>query len=457
MKIGVLGPDPSIQMFLKATVQNAVLAEMISLPCTLDDVGATAAEWQGKLDGLLFTGFLPYMTACRKVSPRIPWEYLSRTTTSVLEALLRISHSTGCDISKISYDLQENASEEFLVSLLEGVGISRERSCVYCFRSRAQLLYRRNDYNEKALAFHMDNLRSGRARVCLTGIEEIQQQISAAGFPAVWIQPSKESMMGQLNALLLRCKTEQGKNPAGGVRPFVMAVSIQERSATGDLEQGEFAHHCISNAVAEHLYHFAQRNGAAVEYHESATSYLYLQQSWLNHEELIALIQRLCKKLCGTDGVAAAFLGVGSGATIGLAKACAQRGRQLAEVQKLTCYYILERSGPNEILTGPFTYEKKEKAVMRSKIMERLEQISKESGLGIGTLKTICDVTEEYDIEITTVRELAGLCSMTNSYLNRILCQLEDAGYAETVGRRPVDGPGRPQRLLRLKLRPPED
>lgn len=94
---------------------------------------------------------------------------------------------------------------------------------------------------------------------------------------------------------------------------------------------------------------------------------------------------------------------------------------------------------------------------MRSKIMERLEQISKESGLGIGTLKTICDVTEEYDIEITTVRELASLCSMTNSYLNRILCQLEDAGYAETVGRKPVDGPGRPQRLLRLKLRPPED
>lgn len=453
MKIGIMGPEASIQMILKNTVRSSVLAEMIPIPCNPDEAGLLAAEWQKKLDGILFTGFLPYMAACRKVYPRIPWEYMSRTTTAVLEALVNASYSSGCDISRITYDLQESASEDFLVSLLANAGIPKERIGVYCFRSPAQLLYKSEDYNKKVYAFHMDNLKSGKARVCLTGMESIQKLISAAGYPAFWIQPSRESIIEQLNALLLRCKTEQSRRHLSSARPFVLAVSIQDSHVTGDIEQGEFIRHHIYSTTADHLYNFSQRNGAAMEYHENAASYLYMQQSWLSNEGLGALIQRLCRKLCDTDGVLAVYLGVGSGTTMGLAKACAERGRQLAELQKTTCYYVLERSGANEVLAGPFIYEKKELDMNRSEIMDRLERISRESGLGIGTVKALYDLTEEYELSITTVRELSNLCGMTNSYLNRILSRLEDAGYVETVGRKPVDGPGRPQRLIRLKLR----
>lgn len=452
MKIGIMGPSASIQMILNNTVHNSILAEMIPIPCNPDEAGDLATEWQEKLDGILFTGFLPYTAACRKVYPRVPWEYMSRSTSSVLEALLNASYSIGCDISKVTYDLQENANEDFLTAILVDAGVPKERICVCCFKCRTQLIYRTDDYNEKVYAFHIENLKSGKAKVCLTGSESIQEKIVAAGYPAFWIQPTKESIAEQMNTLLLRCKMVQAQKEADNSRPTVIAISLQTSHTTGDIGQGEFIRHHISSTTADHLYTFAQRNGAAVEYHENSASYLYMLHTWASEESYDLWIQRLCKKLCNTDGVVALFIGVGSGATIGLAKACAERGRQLAELQKTTCYYILENNGANETLAGPFLYGKKEKAVLRSQTMDQLEKISKETGLGIGTVKIINDLLKEYDIDITTVRELANLSGMTNSYLNRVLSKLEDAGYVETIGRKPIYGRGRPQRLIRLKF-----
>ena len=44
------------------------------------------------------------------------------------------------------------------------------------------------------------------------------------------------------------------------------------------------------------------------------------------------------------------------------------------------------------------------------------------------------------------------MCEMTQSNMNRILAKLETKGYVQTVGYQPLDGAGRPRRLIRLKI-----
>lgn len=80
------------------------------------------------------------------------------------------------------------------------------------------------------------------------------------------------------------------------------------------------------------------------------------------------------------------------------------------------------------------------------------QMVSSETGIGIITLETIAKVQAQYGFETITPGKLAEMCEMTQSNMNRILAKLETKGYVQTVGYQPLDGAGRPRRLIRLKI-----
>lgn len=455
MKIGVIGPQLSVDMVFENVDQKALFIELVPIPCAANEAGKAVDDWQDKLDGIIFTGYLPYAHACRQTTPSIPWEYMSRTIGSVLGALLNASYNCNCDLCKITYDLQEDADGGLLTCICSEAGIPKEKLEICFFESKRYAQSNSEEYSEKVAAFHQNNLALGKANICLTGMDSVRKTLEKAGYHAFWMKPTVESIHEQINKLVLRCRMEHVTQINEMYKPVVLAIYTEIRPGNISVERSEFARHRTSSNIADCIYTFAQRIAAAVEYHEGGTSYLYTTNGELEASESSPNITKLCRNIQRISGVNSLSVGVGMGTTHGLAKSGAEKGVRIARLRNATCYYIINQNGKSERVAGPFIIKKENEKLPNLKKSEFLEEVSRNSGLGMNTLQLLCDTIDQYGLDVTTAGELAQKCELTGSNINRILNKLETAGYLETVGTQPLEGAGRPKKLIRLRLEQP--
>lgn len=139
-------------------------------------------------------------------------------------------------------------------------------------------------------------------------------------------------------------------------------------------------------------------------------------------------------------------MGIGLGATPSQAKRNAEIGLKKAARYGSAGFVIYE----NGQMIGPITENSSDSQIP---LLDRnLYLISQKTSIGIDTLSLIDHVQRQFNLNETTPSELARLCGFTLRSMNRFLQRLIDAGYAVVVGKESSQNPGRPKRIIRLRL-----
>ena len=178
MKIGLVGTVHSIQSIRALVAPQNIFAELVSYPCNVEGVGKLVEQIQSELDGVFFTGYFFFSYACRNTAAVIPWTYAKRTDNATIKALLQATMS-AVDISRVTYDLTENSVEQIAGLLRTDVGLQLDSLHVYRYVDSNYYTISEKDYVRNAVAYHLENLSSGRATVCLSGMHELVEQLKA--------------------------------------------------------------------------------------------------------------------------------------------------------------------------------------------------------------------------------------------------------------------------------------
>jgi hypothetical protein len=445
MRIGVVGTGYAIQSVKQSINPENIYAELVEYPCTGEEVGNLVRRIQPELDGIFFTGYFFFSYACQSTEAIIPWTYAKRTDLSLANALLEISMK-GSDIRRITYDLAENSVEQFSNILCRYNGGRLDELHLFRFSCNDYYTITEEEYVRDAAAFHRENIESGKADVCLSGLYGVVQTLTEEGCQALWVRPTVEELNRQFNELSLRHQVRQAQKQGQSSALAVISLQISLPDADERRTQHYVRLHGYHQAETC-IYNFAQSIGAAVEGHSGGRISIYTTQP-----ELSAVTEQfsqlgLLQDILLIPHVSKAYAGIGFGLTPGAAKANAEYGEAIAEQRRCSCYYIISDS---ETVAGPFWAASTEKEQFYGDMW--VKAVSQETGVGTATLTQITQVCERFGIGTVTPGRLAELCGMTQSNTNRILTQLEAKGYVRTVGYQPRDGAGRPSRIIQFQL-----
>ena len=450
MKVALLGNASTVKRIREMFDQEALFMELEDYPCKWGELEPVLETAQKNCDAVLFTGVRYFLHAGNRTAPKIPWGYPKRSTASVLCTLMR-AYMAGADIRRITYDLHDMSTGKLVDLLCGEIGLPVDEVSVYCFNDTHR---RQNDlsavgwgaeYNAKASAYHLENLKDGRVSFCLSASQGITDHELLADYPTFLVPLTQEDVRTALNDLRTRYELRRQQTDTG-FRAAVMEFTVQ----LSDVYNGEVQEyrqmHSIHQIEAE-VFAFAQSVGGAVEKHGPGDYLLYTTQSELYAatEQLARL--ELAQRVQYLPDVEAVAVGIGFASVYSAAKSNAHYCVRCAHKQKSNCYYVLDEAG---LPSGPFLLKK---SGSQQKLEElQVERIAGETGVSPALLHRLIQVAAQYDIQTVTSDALAELCGMTVNNMNRIIGKLEQKGYAEVVGKRPRSGAGRPKRLIRLKL-----
>ena len=435
MKIAIVGPQVSVDRIKAIVARKEPFIECLEAPYTdLSQVARIVEDCQPQVDGVLFSGQTPFYFACHYVTPTKPWEYLPRNMISTLCALLRASYLNHYDIRSVSED---GFADNTLLQTYDEIGFAREEVHIYsCPVSVAEA-----DYCKKVAKFHSDLYRAKKVGLCLTGLLQVESILKEQGIPVVRVAINVESTMDRVSQLRLSHEA----TPAAANHVAVVMISVSFLREHSLNSRSEFQLLQQVNHASEIVYALAAKLNAAVV-SKGQTYYLFTTYSQIERETGGFKRMPLLGKFLALDQGAAVTIGIGLGDHPAEAKRKAEIGCKKAERYGVACFVIRT----NGQMIGPITEKLPDGHIPLAD--QNLYLISQKASISIDTLNLIDQVQKQYDLSETTPTELAKLCGLPLRSMNRLLQKLIDAGYAVVVGKESARNPGRPRRIIRLRL-----
>lgn len=443
MKIGIVGPQKSIDNILSSIEESGTFVEAIPAACStrMETVDIVDSLQSSKaVDSFLFTGYIPFFYATAAVNPTIPWEYAYRDKGALLAVLLKAIYVEKYGIEKISSDLREDLTEQQIKEALLDTGIEEDKIKILEFGGN----YINEDYIDRAIDFHCENIRHQKMQVCITGIDTIEASLKSLKYPVLRVYPTVDTIIQQINKL----RFHQQMVISDDNKIAMISIEVQYFPESLQLENGEYLAFSNWYRCLDAIYLFAQKIDASVEVHGHCQCYLYTTKAMIENEtagfQKLGLFHMLMHKF----GVKSIFVGIGLGNTHVEAKGNADYGRLMAARLGSNCFYTVfeERK-----IVGPIVIGKKNPEEVL--LNRQLYEISRRTGVGMKTLDLFERIMKQYGKTIITTYELLQLSGMTNSNLNRILAKLDAGGFVEVVGNQALAaGAGRPRRLLKFKF-----
>lgn len=454
MKIGLVGATYTIDAIHFNMDPRNIFVEFVDYPAEGDNLTEVLESIQNDLDGIIFTGENLYTAARRSATATIPWTYLKRSTSSILCTLLKASMG-GYDVTKITYDMPYFTAQQLLQSLSERLDVDRDSISLHRYNDMNVQSYdvykqmngakvSRAEYGFlRECGYHRNNFESGRAKICLTGSRRIEKKLREEGYPAFLVQITGEDILEAVNEIRSQQKINVQQIMDDHLEAaIILTVDWKEETHFGAQEYRRIDGVC---QVEKNLWSFAQSVGAAVQKESAAQYVLYSTKAELEvkTEKLKRFL--VAEKLLTCAEVERVAVGIGFGETHIQAKKNAQRASKAARKQRISSWYIGNKSGqiqgPYPITTG-FPAERLDAML--------LDSIAAETNVGAAVLNKLLNAQRQYGFDKITTGELAELCELSVNRMNRIISKLEAAGYVAVVGSQAHSGSGRPRRLVRL-------
>ncbi|WOL39148.1 hypothetical protein RAH42_08275 [Pyramidobacter sp. YE332] len=436
MIIGVIGPETSLRILQKRSARFSVQL----MPLAYRDFHEAIKlieENERKCDALLFTGQTPYLYATSLLQPAVPWDFMPRNMLSTMCALVKAGLKYKNRIQNVSMDGFDDEIIEEIREELKGTEES-----VRLYNTRFDIMA--EDYFQQVVQYHAENYRTGRADLCVTGLEKIYEKLRAMGIPSIKTGPNFSLLQQKLQFLLLRHQitvAERNLPAVVVIRPeFQLSREMHMYSELQTLR--------LQAQIGESVCYFAQHLGGAVFQTDMADYYVACDLRTLMAETGnftgLSLLHMPFQNPC-LEKISA---GIGIGYTAREARYAADKAQQRSRRSPASCCYGLDERGH---FFGPISLSGDPDA--KGLFNENLRQISVQTGIGIRSLSKIEQALLQYRTDTVTSSELARYCSLSLRSMNRLLQKLEEFRYLTVLGKEPQAAAGRPRRILRIDLR----
>lgn len=431
MKLVIVGHPMSIDIIenvLNEHIKNMSIESIQLVDETqLDSVAEKILKKEPSVDGIIFTGKIPYKLILSRIPSSKPWVYIDQNYSQLQKTLLKTILHTDYDIKNISVD---SYKEETVIKAYSEIGLDN-----ITYQIASQNIYDKN-YLNKTTEFHKENHQSKKS-LCITGISTIYNQLKKENIPVMLLKPTADTIL-QTYYLLL----EKGRSIINEASQIVVfSIEPDVKSEYDLVLQNEYQYLLQRNKIHEVITLFAQKLQAAVV----DTGDKYMLFSTRNVVSIETDNFKTIKLLTDIheDTSTTVSIGIGIGPTAREAKYQAIRSMKHASKMGGNQCFMCSNDKMH-----PLTHIKGQ----TKDTSTHLTPIADQTGLGIKTLYKLYCLVSESQMNRFTSSDLADYLNITSRSMNRILQKLENNGYVEMIGKATDGSAGRPKRVLKLNL-----
>lgn len=379
-------------------------------------------------DGILFSGELGYKIL-QKDFPEMdtPVYFLDITEGDFYKRLFEIAVTNkNINFARVSTDI--TFEENGYMGLKK---ILKEEEFPYTL----ELVFTEAIY-EKALQHHLSLWQQEKIDLVITRISNIVGKLEQAGIPTIFIFPSKESILEQINTIIneLQISNLLDNQWAIGV------ISIEDQEKSTDQEFNQIMLH-------KALFEFNEKeNALSVIQKRNASFEVITSQSDLrkltNEFKECTLLQYLENALPFHVNI-----GWGVGTTLYKAKKSAITAIKQAESIDFSCSYVINA---NEEVIGPLGDETC--LQYTNKVDPQLERMSETLGISVIQIQKIMAAISKLHTDELTTEDLAFHLGLTLRQASRILNKLEEKGVAQVTYKKQEKLRGRPKKVYKINF-----
>lgn len=429
LRIAVVGPDDLVERSMLAEHRRPQ-----GLDCQLVAAGYREEHQtseilhglEGRIDGCLFTGPLPYDIARQEGSLRVPGSYVPLNDAALYRTLLGGVREQRCDPTRISVDTMSQEEVEEAYAEIE-TPVERVSVHPYAVGERASSI----------AAFHEAAWKSGGTTAAVTCIRSVWQLLQVAGVPSLRVLPTQASVRAALRTVVL-----MGVGTHLADAQIAVAIVQVQPPQPGRERPGLYWHDELRLSLHQILLSEARRMDATVQPFEDRGFLLVTTVGALatstDDFRTAPFLDRIRREL----GVGA-FVGVGLGRSAWEAAAGADRA--LVRARESGAQGFAMSSGEQVLLLSgadgrPLQTESREQA----EAMELLGRLVKALDDGRGGGRD--------DSYVVHAQEVADALVTTQRTARRHLQLLTEQGLAWPLPADRTTQPGRPRRRYRLTV-----
>jgi hypothetical protein len=396
---------------------------------------AIAQYHQQLLDAILFTGTTPYMLARDFIKPSVICDYLPRSGSSLLRALLEAVLIKNYDVCNVSFDTYD---EKSIYKAYAEIGINSDKLKLY---SVERPPYGAN--MESLIAAHERNYYKKGVSFCLTPLSSVYEQLQAKNIPCIRIDPTTSIIEQTLQKLQLSHLAYRNQES----QIVALSVQIDPHGEYFFFNDNEYQYVIEKTKVTNQIYLFAQRIQAAI-IETGLRDYLlfstrFILENVTDNLQNIDLLNSIQQNTSSTVS-----LGIGYGKTAREAKQAAGIAMSRANRMGGNMAFVLF-NGKDYI--GPIK-NSENKNDAGEKFDSKFHVISEKTGLSINTIFRLFSICQLHTKNSFTPKELAGFFGVTQRTMNRLIAKLEKNGFCEVIGNKIMSNTGRPSRIIQLNL-----
>lgn len=416
-KIGVIGPPDMVEKVLLLSSEYPSV-KFVSCPYENEKLAPKIVkEVQHKLDGILFTGPIPYHISFEYLKIRKPWGFVPYTTTGLLKAFIDFMKEHPEKLRKpISLSL-DTLKENDVIDMVEEIGLTVNRVFVKEYDPTQEIF-------PSFVKFHVELFKDGKIDVAFSCLKSTWEELKKQGYPAFLVSPMRNSIRVAIDRLIMEMDYEERKLD-------VAFVLFKFRNKDDFLRKKDMI------KVHDGLLDETHRWGGMVVHQDPSTLFLITSYSHIHRITdgfKVSPFQDLLDEVSGELSMI-----VGVGRDIGEAEKNVREAEKIVEHRDQNGVYLYDGRSLRKLEPGS-------RERIYTKITdERIMRISKKLGINPINLK----ILEENFLKVRdgfTSDEVANVLKLSPRTARRILQRLKEAGFLRMVGKKSM-GKGRPKHL----------
>ena len=437
-KIGVIGHIRNIKLIEDTARTYFKDVEVIHFESsTLNQLDSTIGYLKSQLqflDGLYYTGFIPFELVNNVIRTDLPSAYIEHDQSKLQRTLLEATTIYNYDITRLSID---SYTQSNVFTTYEEIGLIPYSQNIHI----APLNLLNHQLLEDIYKFHRDRYHNDHTSFAITGISAVYERLYENKIPVLLIRPTVDAIKHTLSNLLLQITSISNSES----QIVVISIEIDMPNEYNLLLENEYQLLLEKNRVSEEIYRFTQRiQGAVVETGPHTYQIFSTRkhvESETNNLQSLPILGHIKNNTSHSVSI-----GIGFGITARQAKYKASKGLNKSLKKGGNQAHIVS----DDNIYGPILPSHVKENQTDIIIDSLFQVISDQTGISINNVYRIHCIKEQTNKNLFTSKELAREFGTSPRSMNRIIGKLESSGYITVEGTKIINGSGRPTRILRI-------
>lgn len=428
-RIGVVGPEPSVERILSMTGEYRDQMEFI--PYVYKETIQSreiVGQHDRETDAWLFSGIMPFRLTRELISPAKSAIYIPHTGSSLYKCLLHLIYQLETPLKNVSIDTVVAKEVDEAFQELDTPALDRYIKAT-------------DDYipPEELHRFHHDLWLEGKTHAALTCFQSTYLSLKEAGVPVDWISPTRMVIRQSLALLAEKVKASYFRETQTGV----VILDLPHFDRIVDKTSNPYHMQYLGLQLKEILIKLSEQlDGSLLEMGNGRYEIFSSRGAIENNRRMLKdTVRQLA--LAADSPVAS---GIGFGVTVHSAEVNARRAvlRSVESGEKKI--HIVQENGLTLELTAEEETPISIPDILSSEQIQKIE----ETGISPKTYYKIWTLVRRMKWSEFTTADLATHLHMTDRNARRILSKLCLIGLAECVGKESQPSRGRPSKLFQL-------